>query len=94
MEILYPLQLLSPADNPLESDSVTVLVNRVVPSVEEQSFQSTLKKLFEEFDRFPVTSGSVVLRQGVDGDVEFSVLKRFTGKMDHDVWVNSPGFVC
>jgi len=92
MDLLYPLRLLSPAGTPLESDSVTVLVNRVVPSVEEQLFQATLKELLEEFDRFPGTSGSMVFRQEVDGDVEFSILKRFAGETDHDAWMNSTGF--
>ena len=92
MELLYPLRLLSPAGTPLESDSVTVLVNRVVPSVEEQLFQATLKELLEEFDRFPGTSGNMVFRQEVDGDAEFSILKRFAGEANHDAWMNSTGF--
>ena len=67
-------------------------MNRVVPSEREAAFVATLKGLLETFDQFPGTSGSVVFRQEVGEEVEFSILKRFSSEAAHDAWLASPEF--
>jgi antibiotic biosynthesis monooxygenase (ABM) superfamily enzyme len=93
MELLYPLRSHAPAGTTSGGKSVTVLVKRMVPSAEEQSFLDILQHLLEEFDRFPGTAGSMVFRRKVDGDVEFSILQRFAAEAEHKAWLNSPEFV-
>jgi antibiotic biosynthesis monooxygenase (ABM) superfamily enzyme len=93
MELIYPLRSHAPAGTASEGESVTVLVKRVVPSVEEQSFLDILQHLLEDFDRFPGTAGSMVFRREVDDDVEFSILQRFAAEVEHKTWLNSPEFV-
>jgi len=90
METLYPLHTTTPADG--DDGSVTVLVNRTVARDEEGSFLAKLTGLLEDFDRFPGTSGSMVFRREIGGEVEFSVLQRFAKKADHDAWIESGDF--
>ncbi len=91
MDLLYPL-LSSFPESSSKIPSVTVLVNREVPAADEKSFLATLKRLLEEFDRFPGTSGSAVFRREDGSAVEFSILKRFASEADHEAWLASPGF--
>ena len=72
---------------------VTVLVNRVVPAEREAAFVVTLKRLLEEFGRFPGTSGSMVFRRESGEAVEFSILMRFSSETAHDAWLGSPELV-
>lgn len=92
MQIIHSFQSNSLSNAMGKTESVTVLVNRRVSSAEEKLFLTTLKSLLEEFDRFPGTLGSMAFRQEVGGEVEFSILQRFSSEADHDVWLNSPGF--
>jgi uncharacterized protein len=92
MELLYPLRSSPRAGGLPATDSVTVLVTRVVPVAEEASFRAGLDGLLEDFDRFPGTSGSLVFRREAGGGVEFSILQRFARGSDHDAWLLSPGF--
>lgn len=91
MELFYPVSSGSPTAGS-SAGSVTVLVNRTVPAAEEQSFVATLSELLAEFDCFPGTSGSLVLRRESDGGVDFSIVQRFEAAKDHDAWLASPGF--
>ena len=72
---------------------VTVLVNRVVPAEREAAFVVTLKRLLEEFGRFPGTSGSMVFRRESGEQVEFSILMRFSSETAHAAWLGSPELV-
>ena len=92
MEILYPLQSLSAAARTSHDDSVTVLVNRLLPSNGESSLLAALKPLIEEFDCFPGTLGCAVFRREVGDNVEFSILQRFAGEAAHEAWLHSPSF--
>ena len=93
MKLLYPLRSLTPDGAVSGSNSVTVLVCRVVSAAEELSFLATLKELLQEYDRFPGTLGRMVFRRECDGNLEFSILQRIAGETDHEAWLNSPGFV-
>ncbi|MFZ4774835.1 MAG: antibiotic biosynthesis monooxygenase [Terrimicrobiaceae bacterium] len=92
METLYPLPLVSTQGHTAGNDAITALVNRTVPSGDEETFLETLKDLLQDFDRFPGTSGSMVFRREVGGQVEFSILQRFARAADHDAWLSSPEF--
>jgi antibiotic biosynthesis monooxygenase (ABM) superfamily enzyme len=92
MQLLYPVSFTSRTDSSIGPGSVTVLVNRMVPSEREAAFVVTLKGLLESFDHFPGTSGSVVFRREAGEEVEFSILKRFASEAAHDAWLASPEF--
>ncbi len=92
MEILYPVSTAAPRDNALAHGSVTVLVDREVPTAQEAGFLATLEGLLEAFGRFPGTTGSLVFRREAAGQVTFSVLQRFATEADHDAWLASPAF--
>lgn len=92
MELLYPLRAPRCVGNASAGDSVTVLINRVLPSSAQDAFLATLTGLLDEFDRFPGTRGSMVFRRQVGADLEFSILQRFAAAADHDAWLASPGF--
>jgi antibiotic biosynthesis monooxygenase (ABM) superfamily enzyme len=92
MELLYPVGSHAPAGSTPAGESVTVLIDRTVPSSQQESFLASLKGLREEFARFPGTSGSMIFRRKAGGDVEFSILQRFESGAAHDAWLASPGF--
>ncbi len=89
MEILRPLPI---GGDDTKGGALTVLINRTVPASEETAFASTLKKLLQDFDRFPGTSGCMVFRREAAEGVEFSILQQFAGQAEHEKWIGSPGF--
>ncbi len=92
MEIFHPLANDANAGETADVEAMTILVHCVVPASGETAFLDLLRERLAEFDRFPGTEGHMIFKRAGEGNVEISILQRFSEKAAHDAWQASPEF--